>query len=683
MSINVTLNPIGGMYTLPFPTYTGYYAGYQMFKLATFLKYYLEENGICVTMTRDVKEDNPSFESRKNKTINSKSNLVITLSVNNEYDNNVMKFSESFVNLEVIFDGTKEVHDTMLGFCNNVKKSIDAYIYSDAISTDNDNLRNCYKFLPSKYYGINDVTINHGFVSDPKITSILINDKALSQIALIEARSICDLLGIRCISNVVDTGKFSFVNSTKVTANNKYYLQIPLSYYSNAINALSKEIDIGFIYPGEYYIVDSYDSAICLAKHADERGLWINTTDAINPAIHSSVDILNDLRKFDITTSHHYYQDDNDASQQTNPLQWNIIPGEYYVEERSVDDGNVIKITTKPHGPGVWINLKEFSFDIGNDSKTLLIFNSAITPRFINSHFTSNSNLEGVSSSFEDFKTLVVPISLINYVYKHPIILNEDVTDVDNSVILFEANGTGYKISDIRNDDAFTFAVPLSYFERITEAYKFEDSDEWSFDMSRFANIMDYSYTRYAYENIIDESTLDYIPINNVYSYIKQLNQNINIDTINLFYKIAPIYKISPTKALCLAMIETNNFTFKGCSNDHTVDTKECVNCKENKSNAKSEYYNYFSCHENPKVTPTFFESEVKGIHALFQHLYAYACTNELPVGVTLFDTSFNRIKRGSAPRWIDLNGTFRKPGVGYGEKILNMHSDMVKNSIQ
>jgi hypothetical protein len=58
-----------------------------------------------------------------------------------------------------------------------------------------------------------------------------------------------------------------------------------------------------------------------------------------------------------------------------------------------------------------------------------------------------------------------------------------------------------------------------------------------------------------------------------------------------------------------------------------------------------------------------YFDNPETGVEAQIQHLYAYATTALLPTGKTIVDPRFSLVKRGSAPRWIDLGGKWAYPG--------------------
>lgn len=66
------------------------------------------------------------------------------------------------------------------------------------------------------------------------------------------------------------------------------------------------------------------------------------------------------------------------------------------------------------------------------------------------------------------------------------------------------------------------------------------------------------------------------------------------------------------------------------------------------------------------------FSTAADGVEAHIQHLYAYATKNQLPNGCQLVDPRFQYVSRGVSVRWIDLDGRWAVPGVGYGESIID-----------
>lgn len=71
------------------------------------------------------------------------------------------------------------------------------------------------------------------------------------------------------------------------------------------------------------------------------------------------------------------------------------------------------------------------------------------------------------------------------------------------------------------------------------------------------------------------------------------------------------------------------------------------------------------------------FETVKDGVIAHIQHLYAYASKNQLPTGEKLIDPRFNLVTRGSATKWIDLNGKWAVPGNEYGQNILKIYKEI------
>lgn len=71
------------------------------------------------------------------------------------------------------------------------------------------------------------------------------------------------------------------------------------------------------------------------------------------------------------------------------------------------------------------------------------------------------------------------------------------------------------------------------------------------------------------------------------------------------------------------------------------------------------------------------FETVKDGVIAHIQHLYAYASKNQLPTGEKLIDPRFNLVTRGSAIKWIDLNGKWAVPGKDYGQNILKIYKEI------
>lgn len=67
------------------------------------------------------------------------------------------------------------------------------------------------------------------------------------------------------------------------------------------------------------------------------------------------------------------------------------------------------------------------------------------------------------------------------------------------------------------------------------------------------------------------------------------------------------------------------------------------------------------------------------GVTAHIQHLYAYACDKPIPSGEILIDNRFKYVKRGIAPTWYMLSGTWAMTK-GYGDKILNLYKKVLEH---
>lgn len=65
------------------------------------------------------------------------------------------------------------------------------------------------------------------------------------------------------------------------------------------------------------------------------------------------------------------------------------------------------------------------------------------------------------------------------------------------------------------------------------------------------------------------------------------------------------------------------------------------------------------------------FISAAVGVEAQIQHLYAYATDKPLPEGKQLYSPRFNYVKRGVAPKWLDLTGKWATDP-NYGVSLLN-----------
>jgi N-acetyl-anhydromuramyl-L-alanine amidase AmpD len=81
-------------------------------------------------------------------------------------------------------------------------------------------------------------------------------------------------------------------------------------------------------------------------------------------------------------------------------------------------------------------------------------------------------------------------------------------------------------------------------------------------------------------------------------------------------------------------------------------------------------------------LTGASFATPEEGVLAHLQHLYAYATTAPLPVGMAKVDPRFDLVKRGSALFVGDLNGRWAVPGATYGQTIDELLGEMLMEAV-
>ncbi|WP_040203149.1 N-acetylmuramoyl-L-alanine amidase [Neobacillus jeddahensis] len=146
-------------------------------------------------------------------------------------------------------------------------------------------------------------------------------------------------------------------------------------------------------------------------------------------------------------------------------------------------------------------------------------------------------------------------------------------------------------------------------------------------------------------------------------AYVKTINPNAP-DLGNFYQNLGEYYGIRGDIAFAQAIHETNYFRFTG-----TV---------------KTEQNNYAGIGATGgSQTGANFATPQEGVLAHLQHLYAYATTTPLPPQYPLVDPRFSLVTRGSAPRWIDLNGKWAVPGETYGQMILELYAKIVSHTIK
>ncbi|QUH27377.1 glucosaminidase domain-containing protein [Serpentinicella alkaliphila] len=143
-------------------------------------------------------------------------------------------------------------------------------------------------------------------------------------------------------------------------------------------------------------------------------------------------------------------------------------------------------------------------------------------------------------------------------------------------------------------------------------------------------------------------------------SALKAANNQAILDIVDIYYNIAPIYGIKADLAFIQCLHETGWLKFTGVVKPH----------QNNFAGLGA------TGASNPGLS---FTTISVGVEAHLQHLYAYASTKPLPTGRTLYNTRFALVIRGSAPNWEDLNGKWAVPGVGYGERIVELQKTILE----
>lgn len=149
------------------------------------------------------------------------------------------------------------------------------------------------------------------------------------------------------------------------------------------------------------------------------------------------------------------------------------------------------------------------------------------------------------------------------------------------------------------------------------------------------------------------------------------------------YLEVGAKYGIRGDIALAQAMLETGNFQYGnevqpwqnnycGLGATGRPVTQTDVNSGLNALGVFDEAWLveglYGWCYATPRA----------GVEAHIQHLYSYAYQGDLPRGYTKLDGRFAHGYRGIAQKWSDLNGRWAVPGNGYGERIVDIWSQMI-----
>lgn len=149
------------------------------------------------------------------------------------------------------------------------------------------------------------------------------------------------------------------------------------------------------------------------------------------------------------------------------------------------------------------------------------------------------------------------------------------------------------------------------------------------------------------------------LSIDRMYAFIKKRNPNFSYEVAEAFYNIGERYGVRGDIAICQAVLETGWFRFL----DGTL--------------VRSEQYNFGGLGVTKAgESGNSFVTLEEGVTAMIQHLYAYACADEIPSGEQIVDKRFGLVNRGCAPTWHQLSNRWAM-NPDYGRSIMRIYSGM------
>lgn len=154
------------------------------------------------------------------------------------------------------------------------------------------------------------------------------------------------------------------------------------------------------------------------------------------------------------------------------------------------------------------------------------------------------------------------------------------------------------------------------------------------------------------------------IEVEQMYQFVRSRNPSFEREVAEAFYDVGRLYGIRGDIALCQAIIETGWFRF------------------DNGTAVRPDSHNYcgLGVRKNGQQGCKF-DNIRDGVTAMIQHLYAYACAEDLPKGERLLDPRFRLVSRGSAKSWEALSGKWAM-NPNYGNNILKIYGQMTKHPV-
>ena len=155
--------------------------------------------------------------------------------------------------------------------------------------------------------------------------------------------------------------------------------------------------------------------------------------------------------------------------------------------------------------------------------------------------------------------------------------------------------------------------------------------------------------------------------------YPENAYQPIDENLVDLYLQIGKKYGVRGDLAFCQALKETGYFQYFGSVKSFQNNfcglgaTGTELTGEEPLNGVDSQKAMYLRGMHGLTYTTAAY-----GVEAHIQHLHAYATTEAFPAEYELLDPRYKYVKRGTAPRWIDLNGRWAVPGNNYGEEIID-----------
>lgn len=146
-----------------------------------------------------------------------------------------------------------------------------------------------------------------------------------------------------------------------------------------------------------------------------------------------------------------------------------------------------------------------------------------------------------------------------------------------------------------------------------------------------------------------------------MWRFVARRNPEFDREIAEAFHRVGIKYGIRGDIALCQSILETGWFRFGGGTA------------------VRPDQHNYCGLGVVRKgVKGASFATVEEGVTAQIQHLYAYATVAPLPKGEKLIDPRFDKVRRGIAQTWADLNNRWAMNS-HYAEKIMALYAEMLE----